>query len=161
MSFFKTFARRSTRSSKNKPNKLKVDEDDYVHLERYQGSYKDGRRHGKGVYYFNNGDIYDGEWRKGRKEGIGTYVFANGKKNVGWFYRDEYVGKEPNEELERKMRKKRTSPLDDAKPLQMENEASDLEYSSQSDDDEMTRGVCQEFLDNCKKVTEKVSRDKC
>jgi hypothetical protein len=34
----------------------------------------------------------------------------------GWFYRDTFVGKEPNEKLERKMRKKGMS-FNDAKPL--------------------------------------------
>lgn len=49
-------------------------------LGRYQGSVKDGKRHGQGIYFFDNGDIYDGEWRKGRKEGFGTYQFSDGKK---------------------------------------------------------------------------------
>ncbi|XP_031572957.1 radial spoke head 1 homolog [Actinia tenebrosa] len=107
-----------TNNSKGEPAKLRENEIDegFEDVERYHGNSKDGRRHGLGVYYYDNGDIYDGEWRKGRKEGRGTYVFANGKKNVGWFYRDEYVGNEPNEKLKRKMRKKRMS-YSDAEPL--------------------------------------------
>lgn len=72
-----------TNTSKGEPAKLKESdyfEEGFEDVGRYHGNYKDDRRHGQGVYYYDNGDIYDGEWRKGRKEGRGTYVFANGKK---------------------------------------------------------------------------------
>ncbi|KAK3700881.1 hypothetical protein QZH41_003037 [Actinostola sp. cb2023] len=70
-------------TSKGEPVKLKreseTDDAGFEDLGRYQGSKKDGKRHGQGIYFFNNGDIYDGEWRKGRKEGYGTYQFSDGK----------------------------------------------------------------------------------
>ena len=28
--------------------------------DRYEGDFHRDRKHGKGVYYFNNGDVYDG-----------------------------------------------------------------------------------------------------
>ncbi|EDO35308.1 predicted protein [Nematostella vectensis] len=101
-------------STSKSPSPLEP-QDDFTKIDNYTGSYKDGKRHGYGVYYFANGDIYDGQWRKGRKEGYGKYVFAKGESNIGWFYRDEYVGKEPNEKLRRKM-KKRNMSIDEEGP---------------------------------------------
>ena len=29
----------------------------------YEGELKDGKRHGKGIHRYANGDVYDGEWK--------------------------------------------------------------------------------------------------
>ncbi len=39
----------------------------------YQGYWENGRRHGEGVFTYPNGDVYSGWWRFGEKEGTGTY----------------------------------------------------------------------------------------
>ena len=36
-------------------------------------------RHGKGVYYYANGDVYDGCWQQDKKQGYGQYRFQTGK----------------------------------------------------------------------------------
>lgn len=43
----------------------------------YNGETLFGLRHGKGVYYYKNGDIYDGQWQRGKKCGYGVYTFKD------------------------------------------------------------------------------------
>ena len=59
---------------------MKADDDDFVTVKAYRGETKDGKRHGRGVYTYPNGDTYDGEWRKSRKYGRGVYTYDNGKR---------------------------------------------------------------------------------
>lgn len=51
--------------------------DDFVTVANYTGTFKDGKRHGRGVYCYPNGDIYDGDWKKGKKQGWGVYTFGD------------------------------------------------------------------------------------
>ena len=37
----------------------------------YNGEWKDGERHGKGILTWPNGDKYEGEWKNGKHEGKG------------------------------------------------------------------------------------------
>ena len=30
---------------------------------RFEGEFKDDKKHGHGVYTYANGDVYDGEWK--------------------------------------------------------------------------------------------------
>ncbi len=46
--------------------------------EHYEGSYKDGRRHGRGMLTFSNGDRYEGEFVEGEISGQGRLYLANG-----------------------------------------------------------------------------------
>jgi hypothetical protein len=52
---------------------------------KYIGELKDGKRHGFGVCYNNNGDKYTGYWRDDKREGLGKMTFANGKIFSGEF----------------------------------------------------------------------------
>ncbi len=56
-----------------------------------------GERHGKGTYYWNNGDRYEGEWRDGQANGKGTYCWGNGQWKgdhyEGEFRDDKFHGK--------------------------------------------------------------------
>ena len=47
--------------------------------DHYQGEFKNGLKHGFGMYFFSNGDKYVGEYQYGKREGKGTYSFTNGK----------------------------------------------------------------------------------
>ena len=47
--------------------------------DHYQGEFKNGLKHGFGMYFFANGDKYVGEYQFGKREGKGTYTFSNGK----------------------------------------------------------------------------------
>jgi len=44
----------------------------------YQGGFKEGRKHGKGVKTWPNGDRYEGEFFEDRKEGVGVYTWGRG-----------------------------------------------------------------------------------
>ncbi len=51
---------------------------------RYEGNLdKDGRRHGEGIYEWNNGDRYEGQFRNGKRHGKGNFVWANGDRYEG------------------------------------------------------------------------------
>ena len=40
------------------------------------GMWENGNKHGKGAYYYKNGDSYDGTWKDDKKHGIGVYKIA-------------------------------------------------------------------------------------
>mmetsp|Transcript_15197 Transcript_15197/g.33521 ORF Transcript_15197/g.33521 Transcript_15197/m.33521 type:complete len:477 (-) Transcript_15197:1522-2952(-) len=44
--------------------------------DRHEGGYKDGDRHGGGVYLWANGDRYSGEWDMGLMQGRGRFEWA-------------------------------------------------------------------------------------
>ena len=58
--------------------------------EVYEGEFKENKRHGKGIYKYNNWDVYDGEWVKGKREGKGkmTYMFDYFKNQVDVYFGD-------------------------------------------------------------------------
>lgn len=37
--------------------------------ETYYGEWKNGKRHGDGLYTYANKDVYSGKWENGRKHG--------------------------------------------------------------------------------------------
>ena len=56
---------------------------EYKNGDVYEGSFKNGMRHGAGTYQFADGDCYEGAWHNGRKHGYGTYTWKDGSKYVG------------------------------------------------------------------------------
>jgi hypothetical protein len=40
--------------------------------DRYDGEWKNNKKHGTGVYKFSNGDVYEGEVRKGLYHSLGS-----------------------------------------------------------------------------------------
>ena len=40
---------------------------------KYEGDWKDGMRHGKGTFYYTNGDKYVGDWKDDVQDGKGIY----------------------------------------------------------------------------------------
>ena len=56
---------------------------------RYEGEYCNDRFEGQGEYTWaageKKGDHYVGEWRRGKPYGQGVYTFANGTKYIGHF----------------------------------------------------------------------------
>ena len=62
----------------------------------YRGGFKAGRKHGKGVKTWPNGDRYAGDFVEDRKEGVGTYAFGRGpwagERYEGEFFNDRRHG---------------------------------------------------------------------
>jgi hypothetical protein len=51
---------------------------------KYEGQYKDDKKHGYGVYNWADGRTYEGYWWKGKQHGIGTYLIPKeGKVKYG------------------------------------------------------------------------------
>jgi len=60
---------------------------------RYEGEVKNGKKEGKGIEYYNNGDRYEGEFKNSKKEGKGIYYFSNGDRKMGDYYNGKEIGK--------------------------------------------------------------------
>uniref|UniRef100_A0A0E0BDW0 Peptidase C14 caspase domain-containing protein n=1 Tax=Oryza glumipatula TaxID=40148 RepID=A0A0E0BDW0_9ORYZ len=54
---------------------------------RYRGQYRQGLRHGHGVYRFYTGDVYAGEWSNGQSHGYGVHTCEDGSRYIGEFKR--------------------------------------------------------------------------
>jgi hypothetical protein len=52
-------------------HKIPEEGEDPVPIATYEGTYKDGRRHGVGKMTYPNGDTYQGEWVDGNPGGTG------------------------------------------------------------------------------------------
>jgi len=59
---------------------------------KYEGAWEDGRRHGKGIQEYANGDKYDGWWYNGQCSGLGIYFFADGSQYQGAWNHGKYDG---------------------------------------------------------------------
>ena len=63
----------------------------------YIGDYKEGRKNGQGIEYYENGDRYEGGWKDGYKHGQGTYYEKNEdmfSEDDGWEWLGEINDKE-------------------------------------------------------------------
>jgi hypothetical protein len=58
--------------------------------DRFVGEYRDGRRTGRGVYTWSNGERYEGDYRDDRRTGRGIYTWPNGDRYEGGF-RDSHL----------------------------------------------------------------------
>lgn len=56
---------------------------------RYQGLTLNGKRFGRGIQVYENGDRYDGEWRDGMRYGYGVMQYDDGGRYVGFWLKDE------------------------------------------------------------------------
>ena len=56
--------------------------------DRYDGEFRDGKRHGHGVWTSANGHRYDGEYRDGKRHGHGVYTWPHGAARYQGEYRD-------------------------------------------------------------------------
>ncbi len=59
---------------------------------RYEGDFKNGAATGMGSKYFKGGHVYTGEVVDGNAHGQGTLTFENGQKYVGSFLKNELTG---------------------------------------------------------------------
>lgn len=51
--------------------------------ERYEGEWREGKFHGKGIKTLPDGTIFDGEWTEGRPNGQGMCKYPDGAKYTG------------------------------------------------------------------------------
>ena len=49
----------------------------------YEGTFLNGRKHGRGRLQFANGDVYEGDFKNGLIDGTGEYQFVSGDVYVG------------------------------------------------------------------------------
>ena len=57
---------------------------------RYEGQFRNGKREGKGIYYYNDGNRYEGDWKNGIKEGKGIYYYNDGNRYEGYWKNDKF-----------------------------------------------------------------------
>ena len=60
---------------------------------KYIGQVVNGIREGKGIYYWNTGEIYEGEWKNDKMEGKGIKHFQNGNIYEGYWRNDQQNGR--------------------------------------------------------------------
>ena len=60
--------------------------------DKYEGDYKDNKKHGFGSYFYANGEKYEGEWFDDLKNGLGKMYFINGDVYRGTFLNDKKHG---------------------------------------------------------------------
>lgn len=52
---------------------------------QYQGLILDGQMHGFGKLTYDNDEYYEGEWNRGKRHGRGVYVYMDGNNNFNNF----------------------------------------------------------------------------
>jgi hypothetical protein len=60
---------------------------------RYEGSFRQGKPHGKGTLHFSDGRTYTGNWQEGYKEGLGILDYPGGNKYTGEFSGNKIEGR--------------------------------------------------------------------
>jgi hypothetical protein len=57
---------------------------------------------GQGTFAYSNDETYEGSWKDGKKHGMGVEGTPGGEKKKGYWLHNLYVGKDKPEELEEK-----------------------------------------------------------
>lgn len=71
--------------------------------DEYQGTFKDGKRHGNGVLKKKNGDVYIGHWIFDKPHGAGLDYSANNQiQREGYWEDGEFVGSTPTSNKNKK-----------------------------------------------------------
>lgn len=65
----------------------------YCSGDRYDGQWKDDKKHGTGKCIWTDGSNYDGQWENNRRNGKGEYTYADGDIYIGGFKDDRRHGK--------------------------------------------------------------------
>lgn len=61
---------------------------------KYIGQTKNGKRYGKGLFYYSDGSYYEGQWKDNKMHGKGCLYYSNGSiAYEGGWYMDTFHGK--------------------------------------------------------------------
>ena len=52
-------------------------------VNRYEGNYCYGKKHGNGRFFWADGSTYDGQWKDDNIQGDGAFIFPDGRKYSG------------------------------------------------------------------------------
>ena len=55
----------------------------YANGDTYAGEWKDGKKHGQGIYTWADGERYEGEFVDGIYHGEGTFIYSSGRTVTG------------------------------------------------------------------------------
>jgi len=61
-----------------------------THWTKYEGEFKDGKRHGNGTLYLTNGEKFTGEWRDDKIAGRGVFEQRNGQTVQGHWSENKF-----------------------------------------------------------------------
>ena len=65
--------------------------------ERYKGSWKNNKRHGKGVFFYKSGNRYEGEWKDDKRHGLGTlYKLEHEESKLRVSYSGNWLNDKPS-----------------------------------------------------------------
>ena len=64
----------------------------FANGDRYEGTMRDGKKHGRGKYIWANGDVYTGDFIKDEKSGLGKLQYSNGDVFEGYRRNDKKNG---------------------------------------------------------------------
>ena len=86
---------KTSRHIGNKTNGKKEGKGIYFYTNgcKYEGYFKNDKKNGTGIFYYNNGDKYEGNFEEGNYEGKGIFYFNNGDRYEGNFEKNKYSGK--------------------------------------------------------------------
>ena len=61
--------------------------------EQCKGQFKNSYRHGRGLYFFSDGNAFAGDWLEGNRTGHGVFTWPNGNRYEGQFKDNQRHGK--------------------------------------------------------------------
>ena len=64
----------------------------YTNGQRYEGDFVDGEISGKGIYNYGNGARYEGDFVDNKHDGYGTFYYNNGTVQRGRWFKNTYLG---------------------------------------------------------------------
>ena len=73
--------------------KNKIITETYDNGDKYVGTFKDGKKHGKGKYTSPDGFVYEGQFKNDKYHGQGINILPGGMKYTGEFKNDQWDGK--------------------------------------------------------------------
>ena len=109
----------------------------------YQGEFKNGMKHGFGIYYFANGEKYAGQYLFGKRHGKGTYSFPDGRAALsGQWSNNQFVGKTASPDTkstssntissDMEVEKKKTESLNLQRPVKQSDKTSQVQPTGQA-----------------------------